>query len=347
MLHWPVAPVTAVSVRSLPEPGLTPVIYQMKWDGFRAIVWRNASGVRVQSRHGTDLTAYFPDLTEPLAAALPPKVVIDGELLVWDLEHGRCSFSLLQRRLTAGRRIAEIAARYPAHLVAFDILRDGRGTELLNQPLSERRAKLERLLRAAPPQLVICPQTTDHAVAQGWLQDLAVAGVEGLVIKPVNDRYRPGTKSWIKVRARDTTEYVVGGVTGTVQHPTTLLLGRFDDAGVLRYTGRTHPLRPEHRRDLTPALRRLPFSGPHAGHPWPSPFPAAWTASFTDRQSLSFTPVEPTTVVEVEVDTALDGPYGRARHGVRLIRVRLDLRPADITLDHDESSVAIGASSRR
>ncbi|GIE81985.1 hypothetical protein Aph02nite_79350 [Actinoplanes philippinensis] len=277
MLRWPVDPVSAVSVRSLPDPGPTPVVYEMKWDGFRAIIWRTSDGVRIQSRQGTDLTCYFPDLTNPLATALPPKVVIDGELLACDVERGRCSFSLLQRRLTAGRRIAEVAGKYPAHLVAFDILRDGRGTELLDQPLSVRRAKLERMLRAAPPQLVICPQTTDHAVAQGWLQDLAVAGVEGVVIKQVSDRYRPGAKSWTKARARDTTEYVIGGVTGTLQHPTALLLGRFDDAGMLRYTGRTHPIRPEHRRDLAPALRGLPFSGPHAGHPWPSPLPAAWT----------------------------------------------------------------------
>jgi ATP-dependent DNA ligase len=282
------------------------------------------------------------DLAGPLAAALPPKAVIDGELLAWDVDRGRCSFSLLQRRLTAGRRIAEVASRYPAHLVAFDILRDGRGTELLDQPLSVRRAKLERLLRAAPAQLVICPQTTDHAVAQTWLRELTTAGIEGVIIKRINDHYRPGTRSWTKVRARESTEYVVGAVTGTLQHPTTLLLGRFDDAGVLRYTGRTHPIRSEHRRDLITALRGLPFRGPHAGHPWPSPLPAAWTAGFTDRQPLSFTPVEPTTVVEVEVDTALDGPFGRARHGARLLRVRLDLHPGDITLDYDSSAVAVG-----
>ena len=98
-------------------------------------------------------------------------------------------------------------------------------------------------------------------------------------------------------------------------------------------TGSTHPIRAEHRRDLAAALRGLPFRGAGAGHPWPAPLPAAWTGYFGDREPLSFTPVEPATVVEVAVDTALDGPFGRIRHGARLQRVRLDLRPSDISVD--------------
>ncbi|AEV86808.1 ATP dependent DNA ligase [Actinoplanes sp. SE50] len=347
MLHWPVVPVGTASLRALPEPGATPVIYEMKWDGFRTIIWRNADGVRVQSRHGTDLTAYFPDLVGPLTAALPPRAVLDGELLVWDPDRGRCSFGLLQRRLVAGRRIAEVSRKHPAHLVAFDLLRDGRGTELLDQPLSVRRAKLERMLRTAPPQLVLCPQTAVPAVARGWMQDLGTAGIEGVVIKKIDERYRPGTRSWTKVRTRDTAEYVVGGVTGTVDHPVTLLLGRYDRTGTLRYTGQTHPVRPEHRADLAAVLHALVFRGPQAGHPWPIPLPTAWTARFNDRRPLTYTPVEPTAVVEVEVDTAIDGPFGRARHGARLIRVRMDLRPADITLEQTASGDRVGSAAGR
>ncbi|MEV6488189.1 ATP-dependent DNA ligase [Actinoplanes sp. NPDC051633] len=331
MLRWPVDPVRAAPARSLPEAAGTPVAYEMKWDGFRALVWRTPEGVRIQSRQGTDLTRYFPDLAAPLTAALPPRAVVDGELLVWDAERGRCSFTLLQRRLTAGRRLSEVVRRFPAHLVAFDLLRDGRGVELLDQPLTGRRAKLERLLRGVPPQIALCPQTGDRAVALGWLTDLGVAGVEGVVVKPATGRYRPGTTAWTKVRARDTTEYVIGGVTGTLDRPESLLLGRLDHGGVLRYTGQTHPLRPEHRRDLTAALRGLPFRGPGAGHPWPCPLPPAWAGEFSDRRPLSFIPVEPTLVAEVEVDTALDGAFGRARHRSRLVRIRLDLHPRDTT----------------
>jgi ATP-dependent DNA ligase len=254
--------------------------------------------------------------------------------MVWDTGRGRCSFSLLRRRLAAGRKLPEFVGRYPAHLVAFDLLRDGHGVELLDHPLSRRRAKLHRLLRGAPSQIAVCPQTPDRSVALNWIRDLGVAGVEGVVIKPISSRYRFGEKMWTKVRARDTTEYIIGGVTGSLQRPVTLLLGRFDDRGVLRYTGQTHPVKAEHRQDLGRALRGLSFRGPGAGHPWPCPLPAAWTADFDDRQLLPFIPVEPTGVAEVEVDTALDGPFGRVRHRGRLVRIRLDLHPDDVTPVH-------------
>jgi ATP-dependent DNA ligase len=269
--------------------------------------------------------------------------VVDGEVLVWDTQRGRCSFSLLQRRLVAGRALPEVARKYPAHLVGFDLLRDGRGVELLDQPLSTRRAKLERLLGGTPPQVALCPQTDDRDVALGWLDDLGVAGVEGVVIKPAASRYRPGAQLWTKVRARDTTEFIVGGVTGTLQRPVTLLLGQFDDRGTFRFVGQTHPVTAEHRLDVRRALRSLPFRGSGAGHPWPCPLPAGSTPSFAERQPLAFIPVEPTAVAEVEVDTARDGPFGRLRHRGRLVRIRLDLQPADVTRSgtHTQHSQAV------
>ena len=336
MLSWPVDPIRAVAARSMPEPGGRS-IFEMKWDGFRAVVWRTAEGVRIQSRQGADLTRFFPDLVSPLAVALPAATVLDGELLVWDTQHGRCSFSLLQRRLTAGRMLPEIVRKHPAHLVAFDLLRDGRGVELLDQPLTTRRAKLQRLLRGAPSQIVICPQTGDRDVALGWLRDLGVAGVEGVVIKPVASPYRPGAQLWTKVRARDTAEFVIGGVTGALDRPVTLLLGRFDDHGTFRFVGQTHPVKADDRHDVARALRGLPFRGPGAGHPWPCPLPAAWTGNFAERQPVAFIPVEPTVVAEVEVDTALDGPFARIRHRGRLVRIRLDLHPADVTTGSSEA----------
>ncbi|MEU8216716.1 ATP-dependent DNA ligase [Micromonospora taraxaci] len=336
MLSWPVDPVRAVAARTVPEPRHESV-YEMKWDGFRAVVWRSPEGVRIQSRQGVDLTRFFPDLVSPLTAALPARTVLDGELLVWDIQHGRSSFSLLQRRLTAGRRLAEIVRQHPAHLVAFDLLRDGRGVELLDQPLTVRRTKLERLLRGAPAQIALCPQTGDRDVALGWLGDLGVAGVEGLVIKPAASLYRPASQLWMKVRARDTADFVIGGVTGALDRPVTLLLGRFDDRGTLRFVGQTHPVKTGDRQDVARALRGMPFRGPDAGHPWPCPLPATWTSNFAERQPVAFIPVEPTLVAEVEVDTALDGPFGRVRHRGRLVRVRLDLRPEDVATGRAEA----------
>jgi ATP-dependent DNA ligase len=118
---------------------------------------------------------------EPLADSLPPRTVVDGEVLVWNTGRGRCDFALLQRRLTAGRRLSDVVRKHPAHFVAFDLLRDGRGAELIEQPLTVRRAKLERLLRNAPSQVAVCPQTDRLDVAQDWLADLGVAGVEGVL----------------------------------------------------------------------------------------------------------------------------------------------------------------------
>jgi ATP-dependent DNA ligase len=309
----------------------------MKWDGFRAIVWRTSDSVRIQSRHGVDLTKFFPDLVLPLTACLPARAVLDGELLVWDVERGRCSFSLLQRRLTAGRNLPEVVRKYPAHLVAFDLLRDGRGVELLEQPLAARRRKLQRLLNGAPLELAVCPQTSDRDVALGWLRDLGVAGVEGVVIKQADSRYHPGTGLWTKVRARETTEFVIGGVTGALDRPVTVLLARFDSRGTLRFVGQSHPLKASDRRDVARAVRGLPFRGPNAGHPWPCPLPAAWNGAFAERQPLAYIPVEPTVVAEVEIDTARDGPFGRLRHRGRLVRIRLDLRSTTITTTRAET----------
>jgi ATP-dependent DNA ligase len=328
MLRWPVDPVRAVAARSLPQPGATALAYEMKWDGFRAVIWRTRDGIRIQSRHGTDLTRYFPDLLAPLAATLPAKTVIDGEVLVWDTQRGRCDFALLQRRLTAGRRLTDVVRQYPAHFVAFDLLRDGRGVELLDQPLTARRAKLQRLLRRAPAQIVLCPQTDDPHLAHGWLSEFGVAGVEGVVVKAAAGRYRPGSAGWTKVRTRATADYVIGGVTGSLARPVSLLLGRFDDHGVLRYAGQTHPITAGQRRELIAGLRGLPFQG--AGHPWPCPLPAGWSGGLSEHAPQPFTPVEPTVVAEVEIDTALDGPFGLIRHRCRHVRTRLDLHPADI-----------------
>lgn len=153
--------------------------------------------------------------------------------------------------------------------------------------------------------------------------------------KPAAGRYQPGGAGWMKVRSRTTAEYVIGGVTGSVAWPVSLLLGRFDGWGVLRYAGQTRPVRPDQRRELSSALRGLAFQGSGTGHPWPCPLPAAWSAGLSGREPLAFTPVEPTVVAEVEVDTALDGPFGRVRHCCRHVRIRLDLHPSDVDTAYD------------
>lgn len=331
MLRWPVEPMRAAAVRSLPElPRVQDPRFELKFDGWRCLAWVGRDSVELQSRQGRSLTRWFPDVCRALAGHIPAGTLLDGELLSWDTTHGCTSFTHLQRRITAGRRLSAEIDAHPAHLVLFDVLRDGRGRSLLNEPLQARRRRLERLLRGAPPQLVLCPQTADPVEAQVWFSDMGVTGVEGLVVKPAASRYLPGQAGWVKVKARASTELIVGGVTGTIAEPVALLVGRFDENGGLRYLGQTHPVCAGMRREVGRLLQPMTFHGDGSGHPWPVPLPAAWSLNLTDRRPLAYTPVEPHLVVEVEVDAAQDGRTGRYRHGARLIRCRPDLTCTDV-----------------
>lgn len=305
--------------------------FEPKWDGFRLLVWRQDDQVRLQSRHGTDLSRYLPDLCAVLAAHLPPRVILDGEVISWDTVRGRTSFTQLQRRFTAGRRIDREAAEHPVHFVAFDVLRDLRGRVLLDKPLAARRQRLERLLVNAPPQLALCPQTDDQHVAETWYAEWPKAvGVEGVVAKNPAAPYTPGKAGWVKIKSRCSEEYILGGVTGTAQHPNSLLLGRLDAHGRLRFLAQTHPIRATQRAEVGEMLRPMAFRGDGSGHPWPLPLPAAWSVDLTDRRPVHYLQVEPTVVVEVETDVARDGPLGRVRHRVRHLRVRADLAVTDV-----------------
>ncbi len=326
----PLPPMRAAPVSGL--PARRDVLLEPKFDGWRCLAWTFPDRVLLQSRQGRTLSGYFPDLTRLMRGYLPVGVVVDGELVVWDPVRERTSFTALQQRVVAGRRLPMEIKLRPAHYVLFDLLVDPDG-EHLNQPLTARRARLEQLLAGAPPQLQLCPQTTDPAEARVWMTDWAAAGVEGIVIKDPAGRYEPGQARWGKFKTRATTEAVVGGVTGTISQPDTLLLGRYDPHGRLRYVGRTRPLPGSDRGELAAVLRPLVAQRPgvQARHPWPQPLPAAWSGQFGERRRpLPYTPVEPAVVVEVDVDVAFDDEAGRWRHRVGMVRVRADLSPFDV-----------------
>jgi ATP-dependent DNA ligase len=322
----------AIGVAELPDLARAGAVAEPKWDGFRAVARHTRDGVELYSRHGRSLAGFFPDVCRVLAGYLPTGVILDGELIVWDAVRGRTSFVDLQRRLRAGRRIGQEAAARPAHLVCFDLLADARGRQLLDQPLSVRRRRLQRLLAAAPPQLPICPQTTDEQQARRWFTEWTAVGVEGLVVKGLASRYLPGNAgSWTKLKVRLTTEMIIGGCTGTISQPGTLLLGRLDEQGRLRYLAQTHPLSAAHRRDLADMLTPMAFQGNAADHPWPMPLPAAWSLNFANRQPLHYLQVEPTVVAEIEADLAT-GTAGQQRHPARHLRTRPDLLPQHLPL---------------
>ncbi|WP_433531233.1 ATP-dependent DNA ligase [Micromonospora sp. CA-263727] len=329
VLRRPVAPMLAASVDLVADgAGLA---HEPKWDGWRCLAFRESDGVYLQSRAGKNLTTYFPDITRAIRT-LPPGVVLDGELIVW--ERGRTNFALLQRRVTAGRRLLGLVRDRPAHYVLFDLLADVGGEVVLELPLSARRARLERLLVDAPAQLALTPQTVDMRQVADWVLNWTVAtGIEGVVSKRLAGRYEPGRRGWWKFRTRIVTEAIVGGVTGGIRDPVTVLLGRFDRRGRLRYTGRTHPLSGAQRQQLG-ALLSPPRVGRHRGaaveHPWPEPLPAAWSGQLDRLAPVRYVRVDPTVVAEIDADVAFE--HGRWRHAVRYARAQPDMSVCDVPL---------------
>ncbi|GAA2650675.1 ATP-dependent DNA ligase [Streptomyces spororaveus] len=329
MLRPPVEPMLAHAAEAVPGPAAVRagVAYEQKLDGHRALLF-TASGpggaVVVQTRRGALVQDRWPDLVAAAEAQLPQGLVLDGELVVWDIEAGRLSFEALQRRAaTRARGAAVLASRWPSYFVAFDLLQHD-GQELLTLPYVERRALLENLFSehalSAPWTLV--PQTTDLATAREWLESWTdVSGVEGILVKPLNGRYLPGYRGWTKIRRRDTTEMIVGAITGTLTRPGLLVLGRHDHDGRLRPVGRTVPLRPDAARQVA---EHLTAAAP--GHPWTG---AKFSAAWGSRDVLDTTLVNPTVVAEVSADRAIDHG-GIYRHPLRFQRLRLDTTLDDV-----------------
>jgi ATP-dependent DNA ligase len=333
MLRPPIEPMLAKAVLHLPELGVDGWDWRLepKFDGFRVIAFRRPDDVFLQSRAGRPLAPYFPDIARLVGGALPANVVVDGELIVWQPDRHRTSFALLQRRLTAGARLLRVAHEHPAHLVIFDLLQDDNGQELLTQPLTHRRTRLADLLTDAPPQLPMCPQTNSPDEAVEWLNAWTATGIEGLIAKNGLGRYTPGRRGWLKYRVRATAEAIIGGVTGTLTQPETLLLGRLDATDRLRYTGRTGRLTTAQQSELAPLLASAPpaRSGGIA-HPWPQPLPASWIGQLDHPQPLLYWQVQPTVVAEIYVDTAFE--HHRWRHPVRYLRVRSEMSVYDVPL---------------
>ncbi|MFY1658728.1 ATP-dependent DNA ligase [Micromonospora sp. WMMD1274] len=326
VLRRPVVPMLAAPVDAVPEgPGL---VHEPKWDGWRCIAFRDTDGVYLQSRAGRNLTGYFPDITRAIGAGIPPGAVLDGELIVWD--RGRTNFAQLQRRVTAGRELPQLVRECPAHYVVFDLLADAGGRVILDRPLSQRRACLVRMLAEAPAALTATPQTVDIREVSDWLLYWTVAaGIEGVVSKRQGGRYQPGRRGWAKFRTRMVTEAIVGGVTGSVSDPETVLLGRIDRRGRLRYTGRSHPLARDQRVALAELLSPPPMSGRGAvAHPWPQPLPASWSGQLDRPEPTRYEQVDPAVVVEIAADTAFE--HSRWRYRVRYTRIRPDLSPSDV-----------------
>jgi len=253
----------AKAVDSLPTGGGW--LYEPKWDGFRAIVFRPGPGVvAIQSRDLRPLDRYFPELRDALLALLPDAAIVDGEIVVVGA-HG-LDFDALQQRLhPAASRVAKLALATPASFVAFDLLAAA-GQSLLAASQAERRAALEQLLEDASPPLHLTPATRDRAVAAGWLRQFEGAGLDGVIAKPLAAPYQPGKRAMLKIKHQRTADCVVAGLRwhkstaeGGPEAVGSLLLGLFDDAGRLHHVGITASFTMARRRELVDELSGFSF----------------------------------------------------------------------------------------
>ncbi len=329
----PVAPMLARSEPEIPDGDGWQ--YEPKWDGFRAVVFRDGDRLEIGSRNDRPLTRYFPELTEPLRASLPERAVVDGEIVVMT-GHG-LDFDLLAQRVhPAESRVRRLAAETPAALVAFDLLALG-DADLRTRPLAERRSGLERAVSTGSRSVRVTPATSDRATAGEWFERFEGAGLDGVVAKRSSEPYREGERAWVKVKHRRTADCVVAGLR---MHKDgrgvgSLLLGLHDAAGLLHHVGvassfdartrerllhEVEPLR-EGAADAHPWLRGVAAGAPAGRVPGA---PSRWTGG----RDLSWEPLRPERVVEVAYDH-LQGD--RFRHTTRLLRCRPDRDPASCT----------------
>jgi ATP-dependent DNA ligase len=338
-MNPPVEPMLAKLVESIPEGA--GFLFEPKWDGFRALVFRGADDVYIQSRDLKPLDRYFPELHHVLLDRLPPGSVLDGEIVIAGPDG--LDFDALQMRLhPAASRVAKLAAACPASFVAFDLLAV-HGAAIISQPQRERRAALEALLAGVRPPVHLTPMTRDRATAVAWLQRFEGAGLDGVIAKPEAAPYQPGKRAMFKIKHARTADCVVagfrwhrsgGGLVGS------LLLGLYDAAGVLHHVGVTSSFTMARRRALADELAPLRADA-LATHPW-----RAWSEAMSGTQrmpgghsrwsagkDLSWEPLRIERVCEVKYDH-MQG--NRFRHAATFLRWRSDKRPVDCRYDQLE-----------
>jgi ATP-dependent DNA ligase len=323
-----IAPMEMRPVDAIPDgPGWQ---YEPKWDGFRAIVHRDGERVAIVSKNGQPLERYFPEIAAALAALPADAFSLDGELVV--PLAGALSFDALQQRIhPAASRVALLARTTPAMFLAFDLLRED-GNASAGEPLERRRARLEAFARQFPAggALRLSPATTSRAVVDDWFARVGGA-LDGVIAKRLDAPYASGRRdAAVKVKKQRTADCVVGGfrfAAGTSDRVGSLLLGLYDDAGLLDYIGFCSAF---------PAAERVRLAGrlaPYAGGSGftggaPGDAPSRWSRD--PERDRSYVALDPQLVLEVQFDQVTGG---RIRHGTRPLRWRTDKSPRSCTLD--------------
>ena len=330
----PVKPMLAKPAASIPGGQL----YEPKWDGFRAIVFRDGDEVEISSRNERPMTRYFPEIVEAVRAHLPPRCVVDGEIVVVDPVRSVLDFDALQLRLhPAASRVRRLAKETPARFIVFDLLALG-NDDLRGVPFARRRARLEAALAVAAPPVHLTPITDDAEVASRWFRDLEGAGLDGIIAKAPDLTYLPDKRVMTKVKHVRTADCVVAGYrphSGDSDAVGSLVLGLWQDDGRLASLGVIGAFPMARRRAMVDEL--APYVTTFDGHPWD------WASQMGDLtpgqqrgagsrwnggKSLSFVPLRPELVIEARYDY-LDG--GRFRHTAQFVRWRPDRDAASCT----------------
>ena len=316
-------------------------LFEPKWDGFRTVIFRDGDELYLQSRDEKPMNRYFPELEEPLKAALPERCVVDGEVVIAG-PHGLDFEALLLRIHPAASRVKMLAEQTPASFVAWDLLAVDEN-DLRETPLAQRRERLERVLRNHD-RVHLSPSTRDRALAQDWFQRFEGAGLDGVMAKRLDSPYRPGERTMIKVKHSRTADCVVAGFRWHKNGPGTmvgsLLLGLYDDAGRLHHVGVTAAFTTAMRKQLVEELAPLRAHA-REDHPWREW--ADWQdagqrvpgggSRWNRGKDLSWEPLRPERVVEVSYDH-MQG--SRFRHAAHFVRWRPDKKPEDCRYDQLE-----------
>jgi ATP-dependent DNA ligase len=302
--------------------------YEPKWDGFRCLAFRDGDAIELQSKSGQTLTRYFPELVDALRALTPQSFVLDGEIVV--PENGAFSFdALLQRIHPAASRVQRLAGETPSLFIVFDLLVDADGRALVDLPLAERRPRLEKFAKhtlSGAARIRLSPATTRLVDAKGWLRKVG-STLDGIIAKRRDLPYLSGERTAAqKIKNHRSADCVVGGFRYGSKQPLvgSLLLGLYDNDGLLHHVGFTSGIKAAERPALTSKLEALIASPGFTGNKPGGP--SRWSSA----RSAEWQPLEPKLVVEVSYDHFSGG---RFRHGTTLMRWRPDKAPRQCTID--------------
>jgi len=338
------APMLAKSVPAIPDPAKTPggLLFEPKWDGFRALVAWDGETVELGSRGAKPLTRYFPELVEACARLLPEPCLLDGEIVVavGDAGAQRLQWEVLSQRIhPAASRVTMLSETYPAMLVAFDLLARGE-RDLSAEPFAQRRAELEDLLRAVPDPIHLTRTTRDVAEAERWLAEFEGAGLDGVIAKPLAQPYAPGKRTMFKIKHARTADVVAIGyrIHKSGRGVGSLLVGLYDADGELRSVGGvaawSDARRLELIDELAPLVQRDAEGAAVTGE--------TDRSRFTASKDVSFVKLRPERVLEVRYDQ-LEGR--RFRHTVQFERWRPDREARSCTFDQLETVTAFDLAS--